>query len=34
MSPSIDSELPIAISTCGCAGIATVSGICESYDRG
>ena len=27
--PSIDSELPIAIRTCGCAGVDTVSGIWE-----
>src|SRR6185312_12643010 len=27
-SPSMDSELPTAMSTCGCAGTATVSGYC------
>src|SRR5215472_16431340 len=29
--PSIDSELPIASTTCGCAGIATVSGTSEIW---
>ena len=26
--PPIDSELPTAITICGCAGVATVSGTC------
>jgi len=26
--PSIDSELPTAITICGCAGVETVSGTC------